>query len=65
MNIKEVHGDITDYFSYRGKTFIVDKFDDFWLVTESGFLVKERGDIRDEVIKKVKDSYDYFLNQNK
>jgi hypothetical protein len=30
-NGKLEHEDYTSSFSYKGRTFIVDKFDDFWL----------------------------------
>jgi len=57
-NGKLVHEKFTSSFNYRGRLFIVDKFDDFWLITESQFLIKERGETLEKVKDKIKKSWD-------
>ena len=50
--------DYTSSFNYKGRTFIVDKFEDFWLVTESQFIIKERGETLEEATSKIKTKWD-------
>lgn len=57
-NGKLEHEDYTSSFTYKGRTFIVDKFDDFWLVTESQFIIKERGETLEEATLKIKKNWD-------
>ena len=52
------HEDYYSSFNYRGRLFVIDKFDDFWLITESQFLVKERGKTLNEATIKIKKTWD-------
>jgi hypothetical protein len=51
-----VQEDYTGMFFYDGTTFIIDRFKDFWMITECNFIVKSRGDTfeeaKEDVIKK-------------
>jgi len=47
---KLIHEKYTSSFTYKGRLFIVDDFDDFWLATESQIIIKERGNTEVEAI---------------
>ena len=55
-----IHEDYTSMFSYGGTNFIVDKFEDFWLITQCNFLVKERGETLEEAKTKIKKRWDNY-----
>ena len=44
-----VHDDNPESFRYKGRTFIVDKLNEGYLITESQFLTSERGENFSEV----------------
>jgi len=50
-----IHDDNPEFFRYKGRIFIVDKIGDEYLITESQFLAKERGNdfekVRDRIEK--------------
>jgi len=53
-----IHEDFTSSFRYKGRTFIVDKLDDGYLITESQFLAKERGEDFEEVKNRIQKRWD-------
>ncbi len=57
-NGRLIQEDYTSSFKYKGRLFIVDKFDDFCLITESQMLIKERGETLEDATVKIKNSWD-------
>tara|TARA_R110000765_G_scaffold96266_1_gene181087 strand:+ start:36733 stop:36951 length:219 start_codon:yes stop_codon:yes gene_type:complete len=55
---KLLHDDNPESFRYKGRTFIVDKLDDGYLITDSQFLAKERGDDFAEVKNRIEKRWD-------
>ena len=45
-------------FNYKGRTFIVDKMDSFWLITESKFIIRDTGKTLKEAKLKIKKHWD-------
>lgn len=53
-----IHDDNPESFRYKGRTFIVDKIEDGYLITESQFLAKERGKYFEEVKNRIEKRWD-------
>ncbi len=49
--------------SHNGTSFIIDKLDDGWLVTQSSFIVKKRGEDLEKTKQAAFDAYDSYLNR--
>lgn len=55
---KLIHKDFTSSFEYKGRTFIVDKIEDGYLITESQFLTKVVGHDFEEVKDRIQKKWD-------
>ncbi|MFL1896769.1 hypothetical protein ACJRPK_13770 [Aquimarina sp. 2-A2] len=58
LNKEIEHGNYTSSFNYKDRTFIVDKFAGYWLITESQFIIRERGETLEEATLKIKTKWD-------
>ena len=54
-----------DSFRYNGTYFIIDKFDDGWLVSERNHMISLFGEDLEAVKKQVKERWDSFKSKQK